>query len=586
MFRKVPTITKNDCYYKNNKFNFSFYLDGMLSSTKTDITTYGLMIHQTPIKIQNYKPNQYINNELTTITFLDNKSPKVNNNKATFVQKYSSNFDKETVYLYVTTIKYNSEFEQSAKDLTYFFGNTLEIPLKLNNEINSNILDYSIIEQILSIKPEQLSAKEITNFALSDLFTTFTDYGKIRNFLFINHSLLCQRKNLNITKILNYRSSIIKRLLKPIINITKFGKKINFETNEFNRFDYIFFDDKYENNIKYDIKINYDIFALSSLLVEIIRRYKISNSKSAEISIMGMINLEPSFYNTYVSFVTKYSKFQNTENYTLLPLFESILQYCDLLQSNYNLDISKSPNKTTDDAVLISKTVQVPFDSSKYFNTNKYEAVNNNLVANITSFNYNSNNKIQIKSKKQLYNILLANQTKAQEPTFNSILNSMSTTITKKQTPFKVSKKIIKNNNLIEDYKITNQKVTINDVFTRNAIDEPKQVIKSQEQQTRDNEQIRNITHKMIGTIDNYLESDSLKLNYYLQFATFNPIDLKNIKWNNLTTDTLRKFNQNTLLFVRLVPEFSDVNTKQDIFNFSYNINQLITTNELLENVT
>lgn len=587
MFRKVPTITRNDCYLKDGIFNFSFYLEGMLSSLRTDITKYGLIIHQSANKIQNYKPLEYVNNKLSNIIFLENKSPKINNNKATFVQNYSSSYEAETVYLYVTTIKYNPSLEQNSKNLTYFFGNTLEIPLKINNSISSTIVDYSVIQQILAIKPEQLSAKELTSFAISDLYTTFIDYRKIKNFMFLNHNLLCQRKNLNITKILNYRSLNIKKLLKPIIVVTRQGKKIQHEASVFNnRFDYISFEDKYEQNIKYEIKINYDISSISNFISDLIQKYKSTNSKDFEVSLLSSLNIEQSIRNTYFNFINNYDSSNQKQEYTLLPFFESILQYCDLVASNYDLPVSKSPSKTTDDAVIINKSVQVPFDSDKYFDVDEYQIIDSDIVVKPTKYNFNGIQKNQIKSNKQLYNILLANQLRVNEPIFNSILDSKSISITRKQKSSSNTRNVISNDNLIEDYKITNQKVTINDVFTRFPTDEPKQIRKTQEQQDIDNEQIRNITHKMFGTIDNYLKSDNLKLNYYLQYAIFNPLDLKNLEWNKLTIDVLRNLNQNNLLFVRLIPDFSDVNVKQDIFKFSYNINQIIKVQDLLQNVS
>jgi hypothetical protein len=589
MFRKVPNLKNSQIYYKNNEFNFTLNLEGMYSSIE-DVTNFGVLLYSTTNKIQNYKPTINIAEDVvnTKIVYLDsNIKPLINNNVVKYSLPYSTKYEQENVYVYITTFKKNIGFEQINKELLYFFGNTIEIQLKLDNKINKSILDYSVVEKLNSINPSTLSSKELSAFSTSNLYTSFIDYKKIRNFLFVNHALLCQQQNNNIGKIINYNSSIVNQfLIIPSIRVKDSkGKLLQYSTAVYNKFNYITFDDFYKNNEVYEFNIDYDFSQLSIFLTDSISNYKKTNSKSFEAAILGILNIERNLYLEYISFLSSYGNSTQQQEYNLNSLFDSLLDYCELSKVTYDLPVAKSPNISADDSIIINRQLQVPFDESKYFSFSSYSNVDNNIIVKPNQVKYNEKTE-EIKNNKQLYNVLLMNSNKASDLTFNSILNNRYTTIVKKPSPFKPSKKQLVKNDLIEDYKITNQKVIINDVFSKYPTDVPKPLKLTESEKQKDDELIRKVTHKMLGTIDEYQNADTLNLNYYVQVAFFNPRDLKNIEWSNLTFESLSKFDRNSSIFIRIIPDFSNTNLKKDIFNFSYNIVQIINVSELLENVS
>lgn len=587
MFRKVPTLTKIEAYYKDNKINFNFSLEGMLSSTKQDISNFGIMIYASETPLQNFTPSiEYINNPTTKMLFLTNeKKPVINNNLVKFMQNYSTNYDNSNVYLYATTFKYNNVFAQDNKDLSYFFGNTVQLTLKINSQFNKSILDYSIIDRLSTLTPEQISVTDSNGFAISNLYTSFVDINKIRNYLFINHMLMCQKQKDNITKILNNNSSIVNRLINPNILIKTKDRILNYETGIIaGKFDYITFEDDYSKNIEYETHLNYDLTALSSLIKELFSTYKKTNSKASEASFLGLLNISKEDYRSYLLFLTNYNNTKNKQEYSLLKLFELIMEFCGFTTKNYTLSATKSNKKKTKDSIIIKRPVNVPFDGDKYFDINNFLVEQNKILANVTKVKYNKD-IFNISNKKDLYSILLANSDNSPSATFESMLNNRSITITKKQSVTKPNPKNLDSSNLIEDYKITNQKVTINDVFSRYPTDKPKIPALTSEQKQKEQNIIKNMTHKLLGTLKEYNDAESLNLNYYLQIGIFNSQNLKNIEWINLTLENLQKINNDDLIFIKLIPNFSNLKVSNKIFNFSYNMNQLIKAREIKENV-
>ena len=589
MFRKAPTLTKIDTYYQNNKFNFSFSLEGMLSSVKQNISDFGIMLYSSDTLLQNFVPSvDYINNPNTKIVYLtNNKKPIINNNLVKFVQNYTTNYENSNVYLYATTFKYNKTFGQDNKDLSYFFGNTIQFTLKINSQINKSILDYSIIDKLSNLTPEQLYIKDSSGFAISDLYTSFIDTNKIKNYLFINHMLMCQKQKDNITKILNINSSVINRLINPNISVKSGGISLKYETEIVNgkKFDYLTFEDDYRKNIEYTILLNYDLTAISNFIKDLYLTYKQSNSKTAEASILGMLNISKEDYKNYLSFLTIYNKHNNRQEYDLLKFFDFIMEFCGLTTKNFTLSSTKSNKKKSKDSIIIKRPINVPFDSDKYFDINNFLIEENKILANISKVKY-KNSTLNISNKKDLYSVLLANSQNSPSATFESILNNRSISISKKQKITKPNSKFLPPTDLVEDYKITNQKVTINDVFSRYPTDKAKVPSLTTEQKNKQENILKNITHKLLGTLNEYKEAENLNLNYYLQIGNFNAQNLKNIEWIDLTLENLQKINENDLIFIKLIPNFSNLKVSNKIFNFSYNINQLIKARELLQNVT
>jgi hypothetical protein len=587
MFRKAPTLTKIDTYYQNNRFNFNFSLEGMLSSVNQDISDFGVMLFSSDTLLQNFIPSiDYINNPNTKIVYLTNdKKPIINNNLVKFVQNYTTNYENSNVYLYATTFKYNKSFEQDNKDLSYFFGNTIQFTLKINSQINKSILDYSIIDKLSGLIPEQLYTKDSSGFAISDLYTSFIDINKIKNYLFINHMLMCQKQKDNITKILNNNSSIVNRLLNPNILIKTKDRILNYQTGIIGgQFDYITFEDDYSKNTEYEINLNYDLVSLSGLITELYSTYKKSNSKASEASFLGLLNIAKEDYRNYLIFLTNYNNAKNKQDYNLLSFFDSIMQFCEFTTKNYTLSTTKSNKKKTKDSIIIKRPINVPFDGDKYFDINNFAVEQNKILANIMKVKYKKDT-FNVSNKKDLYSILLANSVNSPLARFDSILNNRSVTIAKKQNITKLNSKNLTSSNLIEDYKITNQKVAINDVFSRYPTDKPKVPVPTSEQKQKEQNIIKNITHKLFGTISEYNDAENLNLNYYLQIGTFNSQNLKNIQWTELTLENLQKINNDDLIFIKLIPNFSNLKVSNKIFNFSYNINQLIKAREIKENV-
>jgi hypothetical protein len=559
----------------------------MLSSVNQDISDFGVMLFSSDTLLQNFIPSiDYINNPNTKIVYLTNdKKPIINNNLVKFVQNYTTNYENSNVYLYATTFKYNKSFEQDNKDLSYFFGNTTQFTLKINSQINKSILDYSIIDKLSGLIPEQLYTKDSSGFAISDLYTSFIDINKIKNYLFINHMLMCQKQKDNITKILNNNSSIVNRLLNPNILIKTKDRILNYQTGIIGgQFDYITFEDDYSKNTEYEINLNYDLVSLSGLITELYSTYKKSNSKASEASFLGLLNIAKEDYRNYLIFLTNYNNAKNKQDYNLLSFFDSIMQFCEFTTKNYTLSTTKSNKKKTKDSIIIKRPINVPFDGDKYFDINNFAVEQNKILANIMKVKYKKDT-FNVSNKKDLYSILLANSVNSPLARFDSILNNRSVTIAKKQNITKLNSKNLTSSNLIEDYKITNQKVAINDVFSRYPTDKPKVSVPTSEQKQKEQNIIKNITHKLFGTISEYNDAENLNLNYYLQIGTFNSQNLKNIQWTELTLENLQKINNDDLIFIKLIPNFSNLKVSNKIFNFSYNINQLIKAREIKENV-
>jgi hypothetical protein len=296
------------------------------------------------------------------------------------------------------------------------------------------------------------------------------------------------------------------------------------------------------------------------------------------------LNIAKEDYRNYLIFLTNYNNAKNKQDYNLLSFFDSIMQFCEFTTKNYTLSTTKSNKKKTKDSIIIKRPINVPFDGDKYFDINNFAVEQNKILANIMKVKYKKDT-FNVSNKKDLYSILLANSVNSPLARFDSILNNRSVTIAKKQNITKLNSKNLTSSNLIEDYKITNQKVAINDVFSRYPTDKPKVSVPTSEQKQKEQNIIKNITHKLFGTISEYNDAENLNLNYYLQIGTFNSQNLKNIQWTELTLENLQKINNDDLIFIKLIPNFSNLKVSNKIFNFSYNINQLIKAREIKENV-
>lgn len=580
MFNNTPQLSKITTKFINNEFNFIFDLSGELSQIVESFSNFGILLFASPVKIDNYTPlYQDITNNNTTFLTDDKSNYTVANSVIKYVQKYKSKFNQENLVLYITPFTYNQHFKDSQYlDLVYSFSNTIEIVLKIDNKVNKqNILDYTVIETLKKIDFDSLSIQENTDGAVSQLYTSFVEKNKIRNYLFINQLLLSKLQQEKISNVINYKSSIINQLLIPSVNVRNENDYINATVSIFSNFDYATFDDLYIPNKSYNIIINYNFTSIIELMNSLILRYRVSKDKGSEISLLGLLNLDRTLMADYLAFIQKYAQIQESERqeYDFISLFNNLYDYINTSPS------SKNNRKPAYDEVVF---VTIPFKQDKFIDLSKYSILNNKIVSTPSSVTY-ADVKENLQTKQDIYNTFFLNSNSTPIFDFASLLATKSITLVKKDA---VKQNLVKNNSsrLIEDFKITNQKVTINDVFSRYPTDKTVKPSMSIEEKKQQNETNRKIVHNLFGSIDEYENLDNIDLNYYLQIAAFDSSNLKKLVWSDLTPSLLRSLRNDDLIFIRLLPNFSNTKVNSDIFNFSYNMNQIIKVGELLTYVS
>lgn len=577
MFSDTPQITNLSCQYINNQFYFSFELTGGQSDGTNKFSDFGLLILPSEKTIQNYVPNYKLVQKDNSFLLSDSSQATIANSVVKCLQIYKTSYKQQNVVVYITPFQYNKNYESTDyKDLTYSFSNTIQLVIKTDDLLNKNtVLDYTIIETLSQLDFDSLSLNDNTSQAISDIYTSFIDDKKIKNYLFINNQLLSQRQQDKITNIINYKSSIINKLIIPSILIRNNRDYVATQTQMFNTFDCVTFEDLYETNLNYTVTINYNISSIVDIITGLILSYRQSKDKTIEISILNLLNIDESLISNYLSFLKGYSITYNKTEYDFVSLFNRLYDYVTITDSSKN---NRKP------AYENTFKISLPFQDKKYIEFSKY-TTNNNIIVAIPSKVIYTNSTAMLKTNSDIYNTLFINKTNSDSFNFVSSLNTKSISIVKKQ---KQKKSLIKTNmnNLIEDYKITNQKVTINDVFTKYPTDVATPVVLTKQQEAISNEIYRKITHKLFGSIDEYQKTDNMSLNYYLQIASFDSKNLKQLQWNDLTLDALKSLQTNELIFIRLLPDFSDTKMKTNIFNFSYNMNQLVKVSELLSYVS
>jgi len=580
MFNNTPQLSKITTKFINNEFNFTFNLSGELSQIVESFSNFGILLFASSVKISNYTP-VYQNITNNNITFLtdDKSNYTVANNIIKYAQKYKSKFDQKNLVLYVTPFTYSEHFKDSQYfDLVYNFSNTIEIVLKIDNKVDKqNILDYTVIETLKKIDFDSLSVQENAYGAVSQLYTSFIEKNKIRNYLFINQLLLSKLQQEKISNVINYKSSIINQLLIPSVNVRNENDYITATVNIFSNFDYVTFDDLYIPNKSYNIIINYNFTSIIELMNSLILRYRVSKDKGSEISLLGLLNLDRTLMTDYLAFIQKYAQIQEseTQEYDFISLFNNLYDYINASPS------SKNNRKPAYDENLF---VTIPFKEDKFIDLSKYSTLNNKIVSTPSSVTY-ADVKENLQTKQDIYNTFFLNSNSAPVFDFASVLATKSISLVKKDA---VRQSLVKNNSsrLIEDFKITNQKVTINDVFSRYPTDKTDKPPMSIEQKKQQNEANRKIVHNLFGSINEYENLDNIDLNYYLQIAAFDSSNLKKLVWSDLTPSLLRSLRNDDLIFIKLIPNFSNTKVNSDIFNFSYNINQIIKVGELLTYVS
>jgi hypothetical protein len=309
----------------------------------------------------------------------------------------------------------------------------------------------------------------------------------------------------------------------------------------------------------------------------LILKYRVSKDKGSEISIMGLLNLDVSLMTDYLVFIQKYAQIQESEKqeYDFISLFNNLYDYINVSPS------SKNNRKPAYDENLL---VTIPFKQDRFIDLSKYSTLNDKVVSAPSSVTY-ADVKENLQTKQDIYNTFFLNSNSTPVFDFASLLATKSISIVKKDA---VKQSLVKNSSsrLIEDFKITNQKVTINDVFSRYPTDKTVKPSMSIEEKKQQNEANRKIVHNLFGSIDEYENLDNIDLNYYLQIAAFDSSNLKKLVWSDLTPSLLRSLRNDDLIFIRLLPNFSNTKVNSDIFNFSYNINQIIKVGELLTYVS
>lgn len=587
MFKQTPEINKTTIDFINDSYEVTFNLVGALSTVKKPYSNFGILIYKSNVKIPNFKvTHDLLNNSESILLFLqdNNKNSKINNGNITYTQIYSLQTDQESLYVYATPFTFNNVFLQKNKtNLAYKFSKSVELIIKTNNQINkNNVVDYSIIEKIQKFTPQSFESNIPTSMAISEMFTAFTDQANITNYICVNHLLLSKQQNDSISKILNINSKKLNQLVTPIITVKRDNLTLPVNNVKYNSFNFITFMDEYNSNYEYKINIKYDFSRIKNYIFNLVLNYNKTNSKQTELLLLQTLNIDSQTLSDYTSFYNKYSISSNKQEYKLNKLFDDILLYAGLNKAPSNT--KQTPNKTLGNFYESTLKVTVPFKNNKYINLSNYSLVNNEIIAKPQQVKYN-NKSFNIGSNKDLYNILLINKSNTQNLSFNDFINKNCISIVKKSK----SKPILRSNvggNFVQDYKLINQNVTINEPFVKSPTKKSKQLQLTQQQISKNDNLSRDLVHSIFGTLDEYKNSNNLKMNYYLEYAIFDALNLKSIKWQKLTPEIIGSLSNNQLIFVKSLPDFSDVNISNEIFNFSYEYVKLTTVGQLVNNVS
>ncbi len=575
MFNETPKIDKISVSFIANEFNFSIKLMGDKSEVAKDYSNFGISIYASDKKINNV--SAFLSKGELFFLPKEPSDVSVYNGIVSCIQRFKKQYEQANLYVYIGAFEYIQAFNNTQySSLAYRFSNAIELNLKTNGTINNkNVLDYSVIDALSNIEFDKLSENVNTDGGISNLYTSFISDKQIRNHLFINHKILSKLQQEQVTNIINYNSKTINRLLLPVITIRNSTDYLTVTEQILNNFDCLIFDDFYNENLTYDLKINYNTTSIVEFFNKLILEYRTTKNKSIELSIFASLNIDTSLISGYISFITQYQNSFDKKDYDFVALFDKLYEY---------INYSPSSSKNSRYAYNKQITVHLPYHKDKYLKFDKY-IISNDVVSCLPSSTMYNGEEAAIEKNSDLYNTLLANKLKADNIDFNSIIRSKSISIIKKEIVKQPLKSVVKNN-LVEDYKLTNQKIAINDVYQIYPTDLLIKPELSVEQQKIINEKFRKLTHKLFGTIDEYQNANNLNMTYIVQMAKFDSNNLKTQQWVTLTKNFLDSLQQNSLVFVRLLPNNSDIKVKTDIFNFSYNTNQLIQVGELLQYVS
>lgn len=586
MFKQTPEINKTNTDFMHNSYNMKFNLVGALSTTEKPYSNFGILLFTSTTRIPNFKATyELVNTSNSILVFLEDNTfnSKINNGNVTYTQSYSLQTDQETLYVYATPFTFNNVFLQKRKtNLAYKFSKSVELVVKTNNQINkNNVLDYSIVEKIQKFTSQTFISTIPTSMAISEMFTAFTDERTITNYVCINHLLLSKQQDDNVSKIININSKKLNQLITPIVTITRDNIKIPTTNIKYNSFSFISFIDEYNSNYEYKLDIKYNFYKIKNYISNLILNYKKTNSKQIELLLLQTLNIDSETLTEYVNFYNRYNLTSNKQEYKFDKLFDDILIYLGINKSASNT--KQTPNKTLGNFYQSTLKINVPFKNTKHISLSDYSLVNNEIIAKPQEVKYN-NKSFRINTNKDLYNILLINKSDTQNLSFNEFVNKNSISIVNKSKTKPTLKSNV-GNNFVQDFKLTNQKVTINEPFQKSPTKKSKELQLTQQQINNNNNLSRDLVHSIFGTLQEYKNSDNLKMNYYLEYAIFDPLNLKSIKWSKITPQTIQNLSNNQLIFVKSLPDFSDVNISNDIFNFSYEYVKLTTVGQLINNV-
>jgi len=276
----------------------------------------------------------------------------------------------------------------------------------------------------------------------------------------------------------------------------------------------------------------------------------------------------------------------NLPAYNLNKIFENVENYIgkkggiNTLKSSASSSISNPYTKFF--------KVHLPFDINKFLRISKDNIVLKDgaftATADLVLFN---SSKSYILNSKEMYNLLAINDSKSTKLDFKQVLSKNSAVASSRLLNFSKIKKISKTN-LIEDYKITNSIVEINDVITKLPQDVVPQPKLSDDKRQIDDELYRNISHVINQTLNEYqqVNNNNNDINYYYEIASFNAQNLKNIDWRPLTDKSFTGLKRQDKVFCRLMPKILDLKVQSNIFDFSYNMNEIKTVGEMISYVS